>query len=89
MLRASSSDARSPSRTTKRRAVGADGGAAEGGLAASSRSSRIATLNGAIFLGRADRIGSLAVGKSADLVVVKGDPAARIADVEHVEIVWQ
>ncbi len=50
---------------------------------------RIATLNGAIFLGRQDRIGSVAVGKNADLVVVKGDPATRIADVENVEIVFK
>jgi imidazolonepropionase-like amidohydrolase len=50
---------------------------------------RIATLNGAIFLGRQDRIGSIAVGKNADLVVMKGDPAARIADIEHVEIVFK
>ena len=48
---------------------------------------RIATLNGATFLGRQDRIGSIAVGKNADLLVVKGDPAARISDIENVEIV--
>jgi imidazolonepropionase-like amidohydrolase len=50
---------------------------------------RIATLNGAIYLGRADRIGSIAIGKNADLVVIKGDPALRIADVENVEIVFK
>ncbi|HEY0527365.1 MAG TPA: amidohydrolase family protein, partial [Gemmatimonadaceae bacterium] len=50
---------------------------------------RIATLNGAIFLGRQDHIGSIAVGKNADMVVLKGDPAARIADVENVEIVFK
>jgi imidazolonepropionase-like amidohydrolase len=50
---------------------------------------RIATLNGATFLGRQDRIGSIAVGKNADLVVVKGDPAARISDIENVEIVFK
>jgi hypothetical protein len=50
---------------------------------------RIATLNGAIYLGRQDRIGSVAVGKNADLVVVQGDPAARIADIENVEIVFK
>ena len=50
---------------------------------------QIATLNGAIFLGRQDRIGSIAVGKNADLVVMKGDPAARIADIENVEIVFK
>ena len=50
---------------------------------------RIATLNGAIFLGRQDQIGSIAVGKNADLVVMKGDPATRIADIENVEIVFK
>jgi imidazolonepropionase-like amidohydrolase len=50
---------------------------------------RIATLNGAIYLGRQDQIGSIAAGKNADLVVMKGDPAARIADIENVEIVFK
>ncbi len=50
---------------------------------------RIATLNGAIFLGRQDQIGSISVGKNADLVVMKGDPAARIADIENVEFVFK
>jgi len=50
---------------------------------------RIATLNGAIYLGRQDQIGSIAVGKNADLVVMKGDPATRIADIENVEMVFK
>jgi len=50
---------------------------------------RIATLNGAIFLGVADRIGSIAVGKNADLVVIAGDPSARIGDIKNVEIVFK
>ena len=50
---------------------------------------RIATLNGATFLGRQERIGSIATGKNADLVVVKGDPATHIADIENVEIVFK
>ncbi|TFW29950.1 amidohydrolase family protein [Duganella callida] len=50
---------------------------------------RIATLNGAQFMGRADSIGSIAVGKHADLVVLKGDPSRRIADIENVEIVFK
>jgi imidazolonepropionase-like amidohydrolase len=50
---------------------------------------RIATLNGATYLGRQDRIGTIAVGKNADLVVMKGDPATRIADIENVEIVFK
>jgi imidazolonepropionase-like amidohydrolase len=50
---------------------------------------RVGTLNGATFLGRADRTGSIAVGKDADLVVIAGDPATRIADVRNVEIVFK
>ena len=50
---------------------------------------RIATLNGAIYLGRDAQIGSIAAGKNADLLVVKGDPATRIADIENVELVFK
>jgi formylglycine-generating enzyme required for sulfatase activity/imidazolonepropionase-like amidohydrolase len=50
---------------------------------------RIATLNGATYLGRQNEIGSIAVGKHADLVVMRGNPAARIADIENVELVFK
>lgn len=50
---------------------------------------RVATLNGAIFMGKQDQIGSIAAGKNADLVVVKGDPSKQINDVENVEIVFK
>jgi hypothetical protein len=50
---------------------------------------RIATANGARYLGRLDRIGTIEAGKQADLVVLKGDPTRRIADVENVEIVFK
>jgi hypothetical protein len=50
---------------------------------------RIGTLNGAVYLGRAERVGSLAAGKAADLVVVSGNPATDIADVEKVELVFK
>jgi hypothetical protein len=50
---------------------------------------KIATLNGATFEGKQDQIGSIAVGKNADMVVIKGDPSARIADIENVEIVFK
>jgi imidazolonepropionase-like amidohydrolase len=50
---------------------------------------KIATLNGAVYLGRQDQIGSIAVGKNADLVVIKGDPSTKISDVENVEIVFK
>lgn len=50
---------------------------------------RIASLNGATYLGLADKIGSVAVGKNADLVVVNGNPAANIDDIAKVEIVFK
>jgi imidazolonepropionase-like amidohydrolase len=50
---------------------------------------KIATLNGAVYLGRQDQIGSIAAGKNADLVVIKGDPSTKISDVENVEIVFK
>jgi len=50
---------------------------------------RIASFNGAQFMGEADRIGSIAPGKQADLVVIHGDPSANIADIEKVETVFK
>ncbi len=50
---------------------------------------KIATLNGAKFLGEDSRIGSIAVGKQADLMIVKGNPALKITDIENVEIVFK
>ena len=50
---------------------------------------RIATLNGATYLGLADRIGTIAAGKNADLSLVKGNPAANIGDVENVIVVFK
>jgi imidazolonepropionase-like amidohydrolase len=50
---------------------------------------KIATFNGARFLGLSDKIGSVEAGKDADLVVVVGDPSHRIADIENVEIVFK
>jgi imidazolonepropionase-like amidohydrolase len=49
----------------------------------------IGTLNGARFLGRERDIGTIAEGKRADLVLVHGDPAARIEDLENVEVVFK
>jgi imidazolonepropionase-like amidohydrolase len=50
---------------------------------------KIASFNGAKFLGEDARIGSISVGKQADLMVVKGNPAANISDIEKVEIVFK
>lgn len=49
----------------------------------------IGTLNGARYLGRDARIGTLAAGKQADLIVIDGNPAADIADVRKVETVFK
>jgi imidazolonepropionase-like amidohydrolase len=49
----------------------------------------IATLNGAKFMGRDARIGSIARGRQADLVVVAGNPAAAISDIRKIETVFR
>ena len=49
----------------------------------------IGTLNGAKYLGRDGRVGSIAVGKQADLVILNGDPSTSIADVRKVETVFK
>jgi Amidohydrolase family len=53
------------------------------------RAIQIATENGAIFLGRQDRIGTLEAGKQADMVLIKGDPSKKIDDIENVETVFK
>ena len=35
------------------------------------------------------RIGTIAPGKQADLVVIKGDPSTKIEDIENVETVFK
>jgi predicted amidohydrolase YtcJ len=50
---------------------------------------RIYSYNGAQFLGEADRLGTIAPGKVADLVVIHGDPSQNINDIEKVEIVFK
>lgn len=50
---------------------------------------RIATLNGATYMGKAATIGSIAPGKNADLVVVNGDPTQHITDIENTEIIFK
>ena len=50
---------------------------------------KIASFNGAKFLGEDARIGSIAPGKQADLMVVNGNPATNINDIEKVEIVFK
>lgn len=50
---------------------------------------QIATFNGAKFLGLDQHIGSIARGKQADLVVLDGNPARQIADIEKVRLVFR
>jgi enamidase len=49
----------------------------------------IATFNGAKFMGRDARIGSIARGKQADLVLVAGNPAATIGDIRKIDTVFR
>jgi hypothetical protein len=50
---------------------------------------QVLTENGAMYLGRQDQIGTLAAGKQADLVLIKGDPSKTIEDIEKVETVFK
>lgn len=50
---------------------------------------RIATANGAQWLGESGRIGTLAAGKQADLVVIRGNPASMISAIRNVETVFK
>src|ERR1700683_2155360 len=50
---------------------------------------QIGTENGATYLGQRDRIGTLAPGRQADIVLIKGDPSSNIADIENVETVFK
>ena len=49
----------------------------------------IATSNGAQFMGELEQVGTIAAGKRADLVVIKGDPSKKIEDIENVETVFK
>ena len=48
---------------------------------------RMATLGAARVLGRDDRLGEIAPGKLADMILVDGDPTRRIGDVRRVLLV--
>jgi hypothetical protein len=58
----------------------------EAGLTAAD-AIRSATIVPATEFGLGDRTGSLEVGKQADLLLVQGDPSARIGDLRNVEFV--
>jgi len=50
---------------------------------------KVATLNGATYLGRDKQTGTIAVGKNADLALIKGDPSKQVSDIENVEVVFK
>jgi imidazolonepropionase-like amidohydrolase len=50
---------------------------------------RVMTLNGARILGKEKEVGSIAVGKVADLVVIRGDPVRTPHDVYNVVTVFK
>lgn len=60
----------------------------EGGLTP-EQAVQVATLNGAKSLGRDKTIGSITAGKNADLVLIRGNPAAHIDDIENVVTVFK
>jgi imidazolonepropionase-like amidohydrolase len=50
---------------------------------------QVATLNGARALGMDDQVGTVEVGKRADLVLVRGDPGRDPATIRAVELVFK
>ena len=50
---------------------------------------KIATINSARAIGVGDRLGSVEVGKLADLVVVKGNPLSDIRNTHNVRMVFK
>ena len=50
---------------------------------------QVATLNGARYLEKEETLGTIEIGKIADLVVVDGDPASKIQDIRKIEIVFK
>jgi imidazolonepropionase-like amidohydrolase len=50
---------------------------------------KIATLNGAKWLKVDDRVGTIAPNKQADLILIEGNPAAKISDVRNIKIVFK
>jgi hypothetical protein len=50
---------------------------------------KVATYNGAQYMGILEKTGTVAVGKAADLVLIHGDPATNVEDIEKVETVFK
>jgi enamidase len=54
-----------------------------------SEALQICTLNGARFLGRDSDVGSVEVGKRADLLLIDGDPVADITALQRMPYVFK
>lgn len=50
---------------------------------------QVATWNGARYLEKEQELGSIEVGKIADLVVIKGNPSSRIRDIRKIKLVFK
>jgi imidazolonepropionase-like amidohydrolase len=50
---------------------------------------KASTMNAATYLKRADKIGSLAPGKQADVVLINGDPTTKPRDMRNIETVFK
>jgi hypothetical protein len=50
---------------------------------------RIGTFNGAKFIGWSDRLGSIAAGKLADVILVEGDPTQDISAIRRISLVMK
>jgi hypothetical protein len=50
---------------------------------------KIATHNGALYLEKLDRIGTLETGKQADMVLIQGDPSTDISHIQRVVTVFK
>ncbi|HVL22051.1 MAG TPA: amidohydrolase family protein, partial [Amaricoccus sp.] len=50
---------------------------------------RVGTLNGAVYLGRDHDVGSIQVGKRADLILIDGDAAADPAALDRIVTVFK
>ncbi|MCC6914057.1 MAG: amidohydrolase family protein [Rhodospirillaceae bacterium] len=50
---------------------------------------KASTMNAATYMNRQDRVGSLAVGKQADVVLINGDPATKPREMRNIEVVFK
>ena len=50
---------------------------------------KMATLDGATFLGISLKVGSISIGKAADLLIVSGQPDISIEDIRNVALVFR